>query len=33
MISKKGKKIFVFITIIASLALLASAILPYLLYS
>ena len=33
MISKKGKKIFVVITIIASLALLLGAVLPYLLYS
>jgi hypothetical protein len=33
MISKKVKKIFVVITIIASVALLAGAVLPYLLYS
>jgi len=33
MISKKAKKIFVIITIIASLALLASAVLPYLFYA
>jgi hypothetical protein len=33
MISKKGKKIFVVITIIASIALLLGAVLPYLLYS
>jgi len=32
MISKKGKKVFVVITIIASIALLASAILPYIIY-
>jgi len=32
MISKKGKKIFVVITVIASLALLASAVLPYVIY-
>jgi flagellar basal body-associated protein FliL len=33
MIGKKGKKIFVIITVIASLALLAGAVLPYLLYA
>ena len=33
MISKKGKKIFVVITMIASLALLLGAVLPYLLYA
>jgi hypothetical protein len=33
MISKKGKKIFVIITIIAGLALLLGGILPYLLYA
>jgi hypothetical protein len=32
MISKKGKKIFVVITVIASLALLAGTILPYIIY-
>lgn len=33
MISKKGRKIFAIITIISSLALLAGAILPYIMYS
>lgn len=33
MISKKGKKIFVIVTVIASLALLLGAVLPYLLYA
>ncbi|KKR26623.1 MAG: hypothetical protein UT58_C0009G0003 [Microgenomates group bacterium GW2011_GWC1_39_7b] len=33
MISKKGKKIFVVIVIISSLALLAGAVLPYILYA
>lgn len=33
MISKKGKKIFVIVTIVASLALLLGAVLPYLLYA
>jgi len=32
MISKRGKKIFVVIIIIASISLLASAVLPFLLY-
>jgi len=32
MIGKKGKKIFVVITIIASLALIATAVLPYIIY-
>jgi hypothetical protein len=33
MISKKGKKIFVIITIIAGLALLLGAVLPFLIYA
>ncbi len=32
MISKRGKKIFVIIIIIATLALIAGAVLPYLIY-
>jgi|GEM_PF-3397824 hypothetical protein len=33
MIGKKGKKIFVIVTIIASLALLLGAVLPYIIYT
>jgi hypothetical protein len=33
MISKRGKKIFVIVTIISSLALLLGAVLPYILYA